>query len=285
MSQPAESEEVVKLFVGVRLDDYATFFDHGWSRKVLADTEGTKLDRPTLDLCADWKSAANTLVLPWLLMQSPGNFYKGFAKENPSIGLKLAQALKERLVHEMSQSLSNMRRKELAQNIDRICREILEISACTPPEVQPEQVWTAYLKNNEFILSLWSAPRLCYSAVYYAYENFLRRCVIATRNNSPAEYRPKTGRLSGDLDAILGGSLGTDCLHDEDVETARLARNALAHNGGMVGAVFGNRQRHPTVSDGTVTPLASDVRDLYALLKDKVTKVVDRAKTLPVFQT
>jgi hypothetical protein len=283
MTHRNDSEEIGKVAIGLRLDDYTTFFDHDWSRNLLDDTMGTRLENPANGLCIDWKSAANALVLPWLFAHVPNNLYKGFAEMNPSWGVLMARALKERLVREveMRSGLSNMKRKELQGAIDRILTQVEPINAMAPPEIQPEQVWASYLTYAEFALGLLGTQRLCYSAVYFGYENFLRRCVAEATNN-PA-YRPYRDDLKKDLNRIVK-DLGDECMSDDAVVTAKLARDTLAHNGGMETDELKQRGHKFQVVEGCISPLPADIRELYSVLKAKVTRVVAETKSLPVFR-
>jgi hypothetical protein len=55
------------IFADSRLEAYQSFFDHPWAKEIMALAHGTKLDQPVFDLCAAWRGAANTHLLPWLL--------------------------------------------------------------------------------------------------------------------------------------------------------------------------------------------------------------------------
>ena len=54
-------------FADIRMEAYKSFFDHAWAKYILDLVDATKLDQPVFDLCAAWRGAANTHLLPWLL--------------------------------------------------------------------------------------------------------------------------------------------------------------------------------------------------------------------------
>jgi hypothetical protein len=52
-----------------RLESYESFYDHDWAKKFDALTRGTPLAKQAGSLGANWKAAANTHRMPWLMME------------------------------------------------------------------------------------------------------------------------------------------------------------------------------------------------------------------------
>jgi hypothetical protein len=277
-----EADDEVNHLIGTGPEDYSSFFDHNWAREFLALADGTKISGPAFDLCTDWKGAANTFRMPWLFVHSLDDFQKGFMQGREPFWEKLTRGLRDHILNKMGSNLSNMKRKELVSIIDEISREAQETIARTPPPFQMGPVWAAFSQNKEFALALWGCQRLCYSALYHAYENFLRRCVAEARGDP--HYRPHWKMLRRDLDALMPPNMGAECLDDGHVAVARLARDTLDHNGGMETAELREMRHGLAVLQGRIEPLPADIRALFDLLKTKVTRVAERVRTLPELQ-
>ena len=67
-----------------RIVAYKTFFDHGWAREISDLVHGTKFHDPIVSLCVNWKSIANSHVMPWLMVQSLKGFWEGFVQSQAS---------------------------------------------------------------------------------------------------------------------------------------------------------------------------------------------------------
>lgn len=101
-----------------------------------------------------------------------------------------------------------------------------------PSPFNKQKIWEEYLKIEGFTVCLWSSQRLCYGAVYYAYENFLRHCVSVGKKKQ--NYRPKPKVFMSDFMELFGAEICNICLGDKKIEQARLVRNSLVHNGGRI---------------------------------------------------
>lgn len=219
-----KGEEVRHVYVDIALDAYRSFYDKGWAERFSNITETTKLSEPGLDLIRDWKGAAFTAAMPWVLIR--------FLDE-------------------------------------------------------PHRRWNYYMRIGTFQTTLWSSQRICYAAIYHAYENFLTRCVGAALNRP--DYRPKkrnrtpTQAVGDGLNTLISGA-GEYCLEDADVNYARLVRNALAHNGGRPSPEIERINTKLKIDDGQIHILPYDTRSLFDLLKQKVFWLAEKAKDHPQFQ-
>jgi hypothetical protein len=227
-------EEVFRIHVVTDPDAYRNFYDMDWARRFSDLTETTRLSEPALNLILDWKGAAFTAAMPWVLIRLPGD---------------------------------------------------------------PYNRWDYYMGIGTFKTTLWSSQRICYAAIYHAYENFVTRCVAEAKNKP--NYRPKkhkrtpTEALGDDLNDIIPGA-GDYCLKDAHVDFARLVRNALAHNGGRSAPEIeakntehktdGGRVHKLMILDGMIQVVPDDTRFLFDLLKQKVLWLAEKAKDHPKYR-
>jgi len=228
-------EDVRHIYVAKALDAYKSFYDKGWAERFSNITETTKLWQPGLDLIMDWKGAAFTAAMPWVLIS---------------------------------------------------------------PLDSPCDCWDHYMQSYTFKTTLWSSQRICYAAIYHAYENFLTRCVEEALKIP--NYRPKkrnltpTEALAADLNDIMPGA-GDHCLlKDERVDFGRRVRNSLAHNGGRSWPRIDVKNAEHKTDDGRVHKLTvwhgkiqvvpEDTRFLLDLLKQKAFWLAEKAKDHPKFR-
>jgi hypothetical protein len=270
------------LFIDHRLESYASFYDHEWAKRFSALTGGTKLDDIAFDLGIDWKGAANTFRMPWLLIHSLKDFNHGYKVGGQSRATVYFKALRQLVLARTARLLSNMKQRELTGIFDQSCGGVLEHANQVTEELVPEEVWSEYLKIGEFVLALWSSQRICYGSLYYAYESFLRRCAAVGNPPADNEYTG-IGALKDDLNRLIGSDMADVCLDDPKVVLAQLVRNSLVHNGGRVTPKIRSRQHGLKVADGLIHIMAPDVRDLFDLLKEKVLVLVETALARPEY--
>jgi len=272
-----------KVVIDNRLDSYESFFDHSWARSLFQLVDQTKLEPIAFDLCADWKGAANTGRLPWVIIDSLEGFHTGYSQTREPFWQKLTKALRDHFLDKTKHTFSLTKRKELAGIIARVSEDVQEEIRNAPPAFDRQEAWASFLKIGEFTLGLWSSQRLCYGAVYYAYENFLRQCVSIGQKK--LVYRPHgADKLRTVLNTVFGSNMGDTCLDDDKVILARRVRNALVHNGGRATSEIQANPGDLRIVNGMVHIMPPDVRDLYNVLKDCVTTLAEKGRTLPQFR-
>jgi hypothetical protein len=230
-------EDVRDIYIAKALDAYESFYDKDWAERFSKITKTMKLSEPGLDLIMDWKGAAFTAAMPWVLI------------------------------------------RRLDSPYDR---------------------WDHYMQSNTFKTTLWSSQRICYAAIYHAYENFLTRCVGEALKKPNYRPRPKkdkrspTEALGADLNDTIPGA-GDHCLlKDERVDFGRRVRNSLAHNGGRSWPGIDVKNAEHKTDDGRVHKLTvwhgkiqvvpEDTRFLLDLLKQKAFWLAEKAKDHPKFR-
>src|SRR5437868_6648892 len=108
-------EAVKNIKIDPRVDAYKTFFDHAWSRKLDELVAGSKLAEPVFSLCVNWKSAANTHLMPWLMIENLKGFWQGLLRGQESSTERAVAHLARHVPAAMGDSLSHMKRKKLAE--------------------------------------------------------------------------------------------------------------------------------------------------------------------------
>lgn len=281
MSSTAKSVKI-----DVDLAAYEPFFDHEWARKLDAIAAASKELRPIVfDLCLSWKGASSTARLPNQLMHMFNNFAIGFSKDTApnTRSLKLVTGLTERLAKRLPLSDGMQRRvKKEMLDIDAEIRAGLENA---PPLFSAEKAWLDFLHLAEFRHCLWASQRICYVAVYNAYEDFVARCTGVGIGQVP--YRmPQAKAFKRDFTSAFGSDLLKLCWLDHPVAIARLARHALSHAGGRITDEL--RDYRPPhgfdVEGGELQVKATDTRHLFDHLKDRAFALAEKAITMPSFQ-
>ena len=266
-----------------RLDSYKSFFDHEWFGKITDETQGTSLYQPVFDLSVAWRFTANTHVMPWIMTDMVKHAIEMNVNTAEPFGKRFIGAARDKLVERMRGSLRNMQRKQLQDELNLIYSEITAVYA-TPELLAPDEMWQHLLRNQEFQFALAGSQRLCYGAIYYAYEDFLARCVGLARGES--DYRmPRRSQFQNDLTAAFGNALCDQCWCDTEVSLARAARHALVHNGCRVTdeftAALKKASRSLQVCDDEIQIMAPDTTNLFQLLKDRVTQLIGAARQHP----
>jgi hypothetical protein len=222
----------IPVLIDTRLESYATFFNHPWSKEMLELVDGTKLDPPVYELCVSLRAAANTHVMPSLLATVLQSFWDGVAKHD-GFSHSFVRKVAEEIPHRLRHRLSNQSRKELHNEIMALGRQLNDLADKAGGKVvEPPKVWDALINSNhELHWGIWGAQRLCFMALVYAYEHFFKQCVSIKRDD-PGYHVKEYKQLIGDVEKEFGKEISEGCLDNEFMEVTRLVRNAIAHNGG-----------------------------------------------------
>ena len=136
-------------------------------------------------------------------------------------------------------------------------------------------------ESHEFQLAIWGSQRICFGAIYVAYEDFVRECIRLALGI--AKYKPRGGitTIVADAARFFGQPLADDCLNAPEVWHSRLVRNALAHNGGKETDELKQVQHGIRVESGLLQIMAPDNRRLFNILKIRAYKLTEKAVLLP----
>jgi hypothetical protein len=276
----------INIKIDERVDAYASFFDHSWSRAIDALVFGSKLEEPVFALSVNWKAAANAQLLPWLMMHSIKEFWRGNIEGQMSGSERSFWILAQQIPAAMRESLSNMKRKKLTEIINENAQRVKQAGEQEEQDLNTQALLSTFLKSrggDELSLGIWGSQRIVYGAIFHAYENFVR-CALGLARNEP-DYRAfNIKTLVSDSKAAFGDETAKYCLTDDCVEVARLVRNALAHNGGKLTPELEKLAHGIEVVDGQLQIMPENNRKLFHQLKDRASKLAETALTMPQFK-
>jgi hypothetical protein len=269
--------------IELRLDSYRDFFDRDWFAKWTEETRNTALYQPVFDLGLAWRYTANTHVLPWLLATNVQGATEMNVNTTEPFGRNYVSGVHGRLAKRMGSSLRKAQRHRMQKELDAIYDEVEAISV-VPQKFAPDAMWQNMVQNSEFQFALIGSQRLCYGAIYYAYEDFLTRCVGLAKGKT--DYRWfKRKDFERDITSQFGGTVFDECWNDARIQLARVTRNAIVHSGGRVTDEFTaavTAAKYPfVVEDGEIQIMAPDTTNLFHLLKDMATRVIAAALQHP----
>ena len=145
-----------------------------------------------------------------------------------------------------------------------------------------EETWNDYVNTNVYKLSLWGSQRICYVAIYNAYENYLVRCVKAACGLSKC--RSSQEHFKDHLKNAYGKDLLKQCWTCDDINIARVARHALSHAGGRITDDVKNLKFHPFKEmDGRINVTPFVTKGLLTVLKDATYALAERSLDKPEF--
>ncbi len=256
------------VWIDDRYESYQSFFDHAWSRKFLDRAKGTIAEEVSFDLATMWRGAANTFMQPWLMLQSFKSFTEGALNYKPTLTKKVIDALVGQLVRNMKGDLSQNQQEALQKCVQSISERVEKGLEEDKFEFPIHSAWSDLLRLSEFQLGLWGSQYICYTAVYYSYEDFLVRCVgIALKN---PKYRiPKKKQFSQDIERLFDRSTCVTCWDCSEVDIARVARHAIVHNGGRLTDELKSKPHKFRIENNVIQVYASDTHDLFDALKEK----------------
>lgn len=169
----------------------------------------------------------------------------------------------------MGDDLSNMKRKKLKQVLKHIYEQLADAVEQVRSGLTEEKIWALFMDQKEFKLCIWGSQRISYGALYYAYENFVRRCLALIVGENHAQQRDFK-KFHRTFTEVYGPDLAQHCLADECVVTARHVRNSLVHHGGAETPELEGREHGIFVEDGRLQIMAPDVKALADVLKGRV---------------
>jgi hypothetical protein len=280
----SDKEEVVNLMIDQRLEAYRSFFNHAWARQVIEATKGTKLDRLAFLLTVNLRGVVNCHALPWLMMNSMSNLWKGFLTDHELQG-NFVNKLSVELPKRMEGRISRMRQREMGDMIRDIAQKVNEGLAQHDLDLSAEQLWQDYLRleNHEWIAAIWGSQRLVFCGIFFAYEGFVKD-VVAIAKNDP-NYKGYWNNLVTDTKQCFGDQVGIDCLEGDFIQVSQLARHALAHSSGKETTKLQSKAGHGLdVVDGLLQIQPLHNQTLCKAVEKRTLRLIQAAVALPAFQ-
>lgn len=267
-----------KLAFDRDIRSYESFFDNNWKLEIGKVAKGTALDDAVVDLLVNWEAIANTHQMPHVLVQSLQGAWKiSFSSESGAMGriVSFADSLTSSLLDEMK-SFSPAQKAQVRRIIKRIATNT-KVAAQQSAQKDPD-LWNGMTHDPQFKglhLSLWGSQRLCYPALYFAFEVYVR-ILVSKVAKVPEKRIDKLADIKKAAIPVLTASV-VDKAIDAKVDTARMVRNSLVHDGGRESQQLKNRNHGILVLSGTLQIRPTDTKNLYHDLKDRVLELTKAA--------
>ncbi len=225
--------------------------------------------------------------MPWLITESLRKSVLGFLTGYRPVGVRLAEAMQIRLLNELGDILPRRSKKALRAAIDNLTSNVLaddaRVKQAVARGVRSADIWSDLIDQPEFVLSICGSQRLCYAGVYFAYENFVRQCTSLATGTDEVEYHNNFTKQEEDMRMVFGDTT-TDRVADQQVNIARLVRNALVHAGGRIGNELRKIPHGLALENDVLQVMAPDTSRLFGQLKMRASVLAERAVALPVFR-
>lgn len=259
----------------VKVEAYEGFFDEEWKQSFLKLVGRSKLREPGYDLIRNWEGASNARQIPWLMVRCVDEVLCKKIEELEPPDCRRIRMMRDKLIDKLQrkgEEIRHMFRKRLQAAMEEIDQEASQARDAARDQVLSgrEDLWEVLIKEESFYTSLWSSERMCYGALYYSYECFLRECVRINRGEDTKEKR-----LKDDFRDAFGQDLANACWSDKKIHIARLTRNALVHNGGRITSQLEKQPHNFRVEDGEIQIGAPNTTDLYKLLKERAYQLAE----------
>jgi hypothetical protein len=279
------SDELTKnLFIVTQLESYQTIFRKEWAQQIDELATGTKLTPVVFALCASWKAAANTHILPWLVVNSLNQFWGNYIRHS-GFTPEYLRVLPEGLMRRMGGvQMRNMQRQALTKAVNDLAAEVRQKIQDTPdPELSCESIWNNFIQIPDFQVSIWGSQQLVFGALFFAYENFVKDVVAIAKGEQ--EYEPLFGRLVDDAREQFGYDVVKNTLEGQFIDITRYARNCLAHRGGRESKKLKDTSHGIKVIDGILQITAADNNNCIRGLEKRAMILAEAATKMPQFKS
>jgi len=279
------------------IQSYSPFFDHQWAQDLAKVAEpAKKLGELLFDLMIGLKGISRAQSLPQIAVDVTNKFYEGYqlGKLQYSDFVKFMSHVAERLDQKIV--FTGVQKSDLKKAILDLADEFKVKTDVPPVQFARQELWDAMVKvipddpdliaKNELRVGIRAFLPICYSGLFFAYEDFVVSCVHACHTGSEKKPRVMTDDFKNLFKHWFGDQLANDCwFTNQRIIEAKTVRNALAHAGGNETSDLKElRPKHRIfVIEERLQILPVDVVELYELVKPKITSLVQRAATLSPF--
>lgn len=237
------------------------------------------------DLMLHWRGAAYTAEFPASLIDHFASFATGFMREPPTPNadiLKLATALIARCSRDVPEISADPSVQSKLRNVFvEMAAQFAEFGE-TKFEFPRDRVWKRYLQEDVFQITIWSSLRICYVAIFNAYDNFIAQCLQLAAGD------PKVRTADRDFNkrfaSIFGESMPQQCWHTNDMHIIRQTRHALSHAGGRETERLGKLAHQIRVEGGKLQITPADVYDEFSTLKVNAFELASHVRDWPCFK-
>ena len=281
--EEVRAQDLPELARPIRLDRdrdaYRGFFDFDWSRALIDQVSGGPFERIVFDLLVDWLGTSWTRQMPWLVVTQLVDLADKMMV-NETLGGVVLATTRERVLKRADLPLRNpSHRRRLGSAIEDILRENQRKRRETyEPICQPAGAWAAHTEIDQFSMGLAASERSAYGSIYFAYESFVRRLILAVRPDSLPEV-PNAKHIEAALLALSASDsdLVARLWTGDRVRAARLVRNSIVHNGARLDERLRKVEHGIEVVDDYLLVKATDTDRLYGALKTRAAEAVEVA--------
>lgn len=255
---------------------YTSFFDHDWAQRLGAIVAGTPYEEIFYQLAFQWKGTANASRLPHSVVSACSSFADGYINSDTPRPIRLINALESRVTFNVLPPLTLQQTIKIATNIRSLDAEMNNSYKDAAPSLDEDELWHNLLGESEFGLALLMLQRMCYSSLFFGYENFL---VKALKQKSGRDSIRVGTNFGGIIDQILGQGSSQKYWTCKELEIPRLVRHALTHAGGDETVDLAKFDHEFEVIGGRVQITILDTRRLFITLSKSVELLLDSLMT------
>jgi len=288
-----EAETIADVLVDRNHDSYKKFFDHDWCRRMFEAVENSPMKKPVADLMIALRSANGAYVLPWLEVESLRSYADGeilgSLKHRATYAEEVIKRVLEKIEAAMHFSLDHDQRSNLKRFVANAEKEAYDAIRTARSQVKMDVAayWDFLTSTSEFQFSLFGTQYITYGYLFFAYEDFLSKIIRIKEPNYSTKKKP----INEAFEKHWGAPLTEFCWNHDEVQLAKLVRNALVHNGGDFGPDLEKRyktrfvdvsgQRAPLIEcarflvvKGKIQITPDNTRYLFGVVKERLTKIV-----------
>lgn len=261
--------------------EYRVKLTRGWVKATdkLAE-ESHDLSRFFFDLGHDLRAIEVTACMPSTLVGSFDKFQSGYIKggaETPTQAV--ARAIATRLVGRLDIRDAELRTNLLAECL-QISQEQQQLKEV--PGYSSREVWEEYREDKGFQLALSTSQSQAIAATYHTYENFVVRCVRHALG-MPSYRKKSDEKFVQYFTDAFGSELSEYCFNHTNVETLRLFRHAIAHNGGRLTPDLAKKDHGVRLAGEYLQFMPQHLAVSYRIVESRVTRIVKAAATHRAF--
>ncbi|WP_397570387.1 hypothetical protein [Schlesneria sp. T3-172] len=269
-----------------RMEEYRNVFPDGWAAMFLESAgQAVKIAPLAFNLVVDWQSAVYTAGMPIAIIDHVKGYHDGFSKSDEP-NTEMLQIL-EGLIARLAREVPNLNgdavlKQELVQMIIKLGIEQRQIVSEVRVEFDVDQAWNQYLGSDVYRLGLWGSQRICFIAMWNAYENFLIRVLkrVGNLQNLRANERPFFNLLQKEFER----NIDLECWGSDDLKLAREVRNSLSHaGGGLIDKLVPLLEKSCvfSVTNERVNVYPAQVKWLLGILQTSAMTLIEQTIKLP----
>jgi len=291
-----DEEIITNVLIDQNLGSYQQFFDHEWCKRIFETVKASSLKESVASLLVAWRSTNGTHLLPWLMVNSLRQFADG--EKDGSFQFRAAYSaavvhgIVEKIENRMHYNLKLDQRRKLKSVVKQIEEEAFDAfkTAQSAVKFDVTEYWKFLTHTSEFNFCIIGTQRITFASLFFAYEDFIAN-VIRTKD---ANYTSKSKKnpINTAFACHFGDPLANLCWNHDEIELAKLIRNALVHNNGRKGTELDKHNLRfvdvtgvasPALHDnvfnvvnGTIQITPGNTTYLFGVLKERVTEIVGK---------